>query len=274
MKLTSKQKELLNNIENKNLRKEIKKEFKKIQPTMYISKWKFLEELPPNPKPENLSKEKLEELTNPNALELNKWYKVSEYGIDYYWFLQEIDFEELLIRGFGFSTNKDVACEKTVLYRNPKNFNWFLKNAILDDLSVLSTYTKERLNELLQKGIILVSDYITAEAKKKINPKEDITPKEKLEFDLPKKEYNKDLDYLLLPESNHLCWIYNRLLTVHCENPNYDYMLKLRDIILKENEKQYTLEDMRKCFDESKVFDTIFCGYKYRTFEDYINSLK
>lgn len=44
MKLTSKQKELLNNIENKNLRKEIKKEFKKIQPTMYVAKRKFLEE--------------------------------------------------------------------------------------------------------------------------------------------------------------------------------------------------------------------------------------
>ena len=44
MKLTQKQKDLLNSVENKNLRKEIKKEFKKIGVTFYTSKWKLLEE--------------------------------------------------------------------------------------------------------------------------------------------------------------------------------------------------------------------------------------
>ena len=43
MKLTKTQKELLSCIENKNIRKEVKKEFKK-RPTFYYTRWKFLEE--------------------------------------------------------------------------------------------------------------------------------------------------------------------------------------------------------------------------------------
>lgn len=65
----------------------------------------------------------------------------------------------------------------------------------------------------------------------------------------PKKpQYNDEFDAALLPQENHLCWIYNRLIVVHRENPNVDYMLKLRDIILKENKKQFTLEDIRKIY--------------------------
>jgi hypothetical protein len=30
---------------------------------------------------------------------------------------------------------------------------------------------------------------------------------------------------------NHLKWIYERLIHVHNENPNYDYMLKFKEII-------------------------------------------
>lgn len=30
---------------------------------------------------------------------------------------------------------------------------------------------------------------------------------------------------------NHLEWIYNRLIGFHNENPNYDYMIKLKTII-------------------------------------------
>jgi len=29
----------------------------------------------------------------------------------------------------------------------------------------------------------------------------------------------------------HLEWIYNRLITIHGENPNYDYMLKFKEIL-------------------------------------------
>jgi hypothetical protein len=32
---------------------------------------------------------------------------------------------------------------------------------------------------------------------------------------------------------NHLTWIYNRLIHVHGENPQYDYMLRLEEIINK-----------------------------------------
>lgn len=30
---------------------------------------------------------------------------------------------------------------------------------------------------------------------------------------------------------DHLTWIYNRLINVHGENANYDYMLRLKEII-------------------------------------------
>jgi hypothetical protein len=35
------------------------------------------------------------------------------------------------------------------------------------------------------------------------------------------------------PKENkqHLEWIYNRLIEIHNENPNYDYMLKFKEII-------------------------------------------
>lgn len=32
-------------------------------------------------------------------------------------------------------------------------------------------------------------------------------------------------------DKNHLEWIYERLIHVHKENPNYDYMLKFKEII-------------------------------------------
>jgi hypothetical protein len=31
--------------------------------------------------------------------------------------------------------------------------------------------------------------------------------------------------------TNHLQWEYDRMINVHNENPNYDYMIKFRDII-------------------------------------------
>jgi hypothetical protein len=39
--------------------------------------------------------------------------------------------------------------------------------------------------------------------------------------------------------AKHLAWIKNRLVHVHKENPNYDYIIKLQEIIeyMEENEK-------------------------------------
>ena len=34
-------------------------------------------------------------------------------------------------------------------------------------------------------------------------------------------------------DKKHLEWIYNRMKYVHAENPNYDYMIKFREIIDK-----------------------------------------
>jgi hypothetical protein len=96
-------------------------------------------------------------------------------------------------------------------------------------------------------------------------------PTETVEY---KKKYNNDLDYLLIPECNYLGFIYNTLLTVHCENPNIDYMLKLRDIVLKENAKIYDLEDMRKCFidSQSHTFNPFNKKIAYKVFDEYIEN--
>jgi len=37
----------------------------------------------------------------------------------------------------------------------------------------------------------------------------------------------------------HLQWIYDRMVNVHGENENYDYMIKFKEII--EQQKKYTL---------------------------------
>ena len=39
-----------------------------------------------------------------------------------------------------------------------------------------------------------------------------------------------EYDRYLLDVENHLCWIYNRLIAEYGENPNFDYMHKLREI--------------------------------------------
>jgi hypothetical protein len=48
-------------------------------------------------------------------------------------------------------------------------------------------------------------------------------------------KYNSgvSIEYVgLLPkDKEHLQWLYNRLVNVHGENPNYDYMLKFQEII-------------------------------------------
>lgn len=60
------------------------------------------------------------------------------------------------------------------------------------------------------------------------------------------KEFSKYESYLI-DESNHLTWMYNRLICVYGENPNFDYMQKLRKIALSHNpQAKYTEEDLRK----------------------------
>ena len=42
---------------------------------------------------------------------------------------------------------------------------------------------------------------------------------------------NKLLSTRLYSNENHLEWIYNRMIEVHKENPNYDYMIAFKKII-------------------------------------------
>jgi len=50
-------------------------------------------------------------------------------------------------------------------------------------------------------------------------------------------KYNTGVDIVyvsLFPkDKEHLQWLYNRLVNIHGENPNYDYMLKFKEIIDK-----------------------------------------
>jgi len=43
-------------------------------------------------------------------------------------------------------------------------------------------------------------------------------------------------------DKQHLQWIYDRLCSVHGENPNYDYMLRFKEII----DKQYDIWESDK----------------------------
>ena len=55
-------------------------------------------------------------------------------------------------------------------------------------------------------------------------------------------------------EIKHINWMYNRLTSVHKENPNFDYMIRFKEII----DKQLTLCDVVSSFitadDEGKYF--------------------
>ena len=69
-------------------------------------------------------------------------------------------------------------------------------------------------------------------------------------------------------ERHHLQWIYDRMVEIHKENPNYDYMLRFRDIL-----KSLRKADVKRsvCCDAELIkFDTygydecVECGKTYR----------
>jgi hypothetical protein len=35
----------------------------------------------------------------------------------------------------------------------------------------------------------------------------------------------------MIKDKEHLEWIYHRMIEIHGENPNYDYMIKFREIL-------------------------------------------
>ena len=47
----------------------------------------------------------------------------------------------------------------------------------------------------------------------------------------PKRMTGKTMKTYITPNKKFFNWIYNRLVYVHGENPNYDYMLSLRERI-------------------------------------------
>jgi len=65
-----------------------------------------------------------------------------------------------------------------------------------------------------------------------------------------------NFDSHTLDEENHLCWIYNRLILKHKENPLFDYMHKLREIAVGYNsKKKYTEEDMQIAFYRGRAIE-------------------
>ncbi len=59
-------------------------------------------------------------------------------------------------------------------------------------------------------------------------------------------------------EIKHINWMYNRLTSVHKENPNFDYMKRFKEII----DKQLTLYDVSGSFSEKQMEEawTDGCG--------------
>jgi hypothetical protein len=65
-------------------------------------------------------------------------------------------------------------------------------------------------------------------------PKEELTPEEaiiKWCEETSKLQHGQDKNMYSEEDFNHLEWVYNRLISVHNENPNYDYMIRLKNII-------------------------------------------
>lgn len=58
------------------------------------------------------------------------------------------------------------------------------------------------------------------------------------ESKLPKWKFEEEY----IDNENHLCWIYNRLIG-HGENPNFDYMIKLKEIALNYSEPKQEVEE-------------------------------
>jgi hypothetical protein len=82
--------------------------------------------------------------------------------------------------------------------------------------------------EQILKAIKLLNNQNKEISKEELTPEQAIIKwcKEtsKLQQEQDKNMYNEE-------DFNHLEWIYNRLISVHNENPNYDYMLKFKSLI-------------------------------------------
>jgi len=71
-----------------------------------------------------------------------------------------------------------------------------------------------------------------------------------------------------MTNSQHLNWIFERLVEVHNENPNYDYMIRFRKIIDDvENKETKELLTRQEKIDfiietETKIMGAIFKGHK------------
>jgi hypothetical protein len=68
--------------------------------------------------------------------------------------------------------------------------------------------------------------------------------------------------------SEHLSWLFDRLVEVHNENPNYDYMIRLRKII-DEVEKEETKDLLTRqdkidfiTKTQTAIMEAIFKGHK------------
>ena len=68
-----------------------------------------------------------------------------------------------------------------------------------------------------------------------------------------------------MTNSEHLNWLFDRLVEVHNENPNYDYMIRFRKIIEGiENEELLTRQEKIDFIikTQTEIMEAIFKGHK------------
>lgn len=76
-----------------------------------------------------------------------------------------------------------------------------------------------------------------------------------------------------MKDFEHLEWLFSRLVEVHNEHPNYDYMIRFKKIIQKIKEQEDGLSNQEKIDfildTQTRIMDAIFKGHKCSDIDEF-----
>lgn len=243
MKLTQNQKELLACIKDKEIRKEVKKEFKK-QTTFYHTRWKLLDEMDFKDgelKTENFN---IQDFLSQHPMNGNLFKEEVEQKFDEF-------ANEFLPNQKG---NKIISEEKEKeLFLNNQFLQDFLDKC--DNLKIIQNFktkcAKHKNYEYASKFRQKEKDILDTYSRDKLY---ELVEKGTIQLrDLINSENRKTEKLFSKPEGER----------IDVEKIQF----------ANDNSKQFTLEDMKHAFAESRLTHPML-GFKHSTFEDYIESLK
>jgi hypothetical protein len=231
-------------------------------------------------------KETLESLTNPDLIDKRKEF---HNAID-----EHLEKEEIIKLSNSYNGPMEFCVKITNVNKDilQNIYNTFHKDksGILDTNRFLhsnSLHTYCFSSNVASNDFKKIELVPTDEFLRYIGKEHLIEKPKTLEFDLPKtshekgKEVEEDalkkitelpIEDYYIENTNHLCWIYNRLI-LHNENPNYDYMIKLHEIALNYIENPYSEEDMFKCFQGARRMSKPLL-FEFDSFASYLEYLQ